>query len=1107
MSESLLKRIMRNHKAQTRWIALVLCLSMIVSLGTFATLHKTAVAQTYTRKVLDCPYAAENAEQVAHTHNADCYDEEGKLVCTLPEREAHTHSDACYTETRTLTCGMEESAGHQHSDACYTEYTVNVCGLEENPGHQHTDACYTMERGELICENTDEDHVHDDSCYQWNKVLTCGHEAGEGAHTHSDACSETRRELTCGMAEGEGAHTHTDACYEITRELTCGKEELPVHVHDANCIKTIELTKEEVEKKNEQPKETAEPEESPVIPEMPVSDPTADVETAETWERDFDNLELTGNWAEDLITVAATQQGKGESSRNFETYLNDEGTAWVKNGWTRYGAWYNAPYMKWDAAFVSFCLYYAGIPTENVPYNYDPALLAQSFKNGGLFAGPDDVPAPGDLIFFDTDEEEGIDHMGIVYYVDEQNGTINTVEGDRGDEVETFGYYLSDDEIAGYGILPQNPNYVPTEEAVETPELITEDTEESEDKENTQDKDLEEETDAVEEETGSGIPMPATELNGEAGGIKVFVEAPEGAFPEGVWMYVSPVNGNNLKGLVSDAVNGEVLEVQAVDIKFYNTENEEIEPLVPIRVTMTPVRSQHASESTRVIHIDREENTEVIDQATDSAAESGDVVFDADSFSIYAIAYVVIDFEYEVDGKVYTASMPGAEVILLSQVIHELGVVEDVTAAADFAAKVENVRCSDEAAVEVTKLVGDWALRPLKDTAVQEQLAVTMQDGAVFTVQVAAHGITEASTDNAVISTVNDWYLPEDASAYSEVLTEEESSDAIAAVQAVEETAADSVAETAYQVFDIGLNDVNIDEYGDGFQVTLQLPEGTVGRDFRLYHIRDGKAEELELNTDSTELADGTELVRSVSFVTPSFSEFVLSYTVDFSYLVNGKMYDFSLPGGGFVSFTDLIEVLGIIEGTNSGENDVNSAEVTDEDALTLSDVTVSEETRKFVADVESVEFSNPDLVWVGKVETDSTVGEIKEANGLECEYSAELTEEQIEEINAQTVESGDWALISMLPFESEEPLTVTMKTGEVFTIKVTDAQIIKTVIDAKGDTWEITVTYGEDAGIPNDAELKAEEILPEDARYQEYYQKAVEAVSGETAKDNYAHL
>ena len=233
----------------------------------------------------------------------------------------------------------------------------------------------------------------------------------------------------------------------------------------------------------------------------------------------------------------------------------------------------------------------------------------------------------------------------------------------------------------------------------------------------------------------------------------------------------------------------------------------------------------------------------------------------------------------------------------------------------------------------------------------------------------------------------------------------------------------------------------------------------------------------------------------------------MLSEWVDFSYSVNGKMYDFSLPGGGFVSFTNLIEVLGIIEGTNSGENDIDSAEVTDQDALTLSDVTVSEETKKFVADVESIEFSNPELVWVGKVETDSTVGGIKEANGLEVQYSAELTEEQIEEINAQTVESGDWALISMLPFLSEESLTVTMKTGEVFTIKVTDAQITKTVIDAKGDTWEITVTYGEDAGIPDGADLKVEELLPETEDYQKYLTDSAKELSVEDSKVSFARF
>ena len=226
---------------------------------------------------------------------------------------------------------------------------------------------------------------------------------------------------------------------------------------------------------------------------------------------------------------------------------------------------------------------------------------------------------------------------------------------------------------------------------------------------------------------------------------------------------------------------------------------------------------------------------------------------------------------------------------------------------------------------------------------------------------------------------------------------------------------------------------------------------------------------------------DGDE----VSFEAEGFSVYGVVYTVDFEYSVNGKMYQFSLPGGGFVSFTDLVEVLGIIGDTNSGENgDENGSVITenaeenaveivgtvDENAtneeaeengvhsdtntsLTLGDVVVSDASKKFVADVASVEFSNPELVDVSKVDADTTVGQIKESRGLEVEYSAELTEEQIAEINAQTVEARDWALISMQPFTSEETLTVTMKNGEVVTIRVTDYQISTNVLTADGQT------------------------------------------------------
>ena len=119
--------------------------------------------------------------------------------------------------------------------------------------------------------------------------------------------------------------------------------------------------------------------------------------------------------------------------------------------------------------------------------------------------------------------------------------------------------------------------------------------------------------------------------------------------------------------------------------------------------------------------------------------------------------------------------------------------------------------------------------------------------------------------------------------------------------------------------------------------------------------------------------------------------------------------------------------------------------------------------------------------MWVEKIEEEISVGALKEQKGLSIEYSQDLTKEQIEEINSQTVDPGDWALISLRPFETEESLTVTMKDGEVFTIHITDAQIQKTVISASGETYEITVTYREDAKIPDGSELNVREILPED--------------------------
>ena len=217
-----------------------------------------------------------------------------------------------------------------------------------------------------------------------------------------------------------------------------------------------------------------------------------------------------------------------------------------------------------------------------------------------------------------------------------------------------------------------------------------------------------------------------------------------------------------------------------------------------------------------------------------------------------------------------------------------------------------------------------------------------------------------------------------------------------------------------------------------------------------------------ESGEENPVLVDGLEQDGVVSFEAEGFSVYGVFYTVDFWWEVNGKKYEISIPGGGFLSFEKLVEILEIAKTdqetdpvNNQGAktesdaaaeetqiNDENSDESDKKDVflLALKDVQVSEETKEFVAKVDHIEFSNPELLWVDKVSEECTVSDLKEVNNLEVQYSDELTEEQIDEISAQKVEIGDWALISLQQFYTEETLKVAMINGESWTIRVTDA-------------------------------------------------------------------
>lgn len=194
---------------------------------------------------------------------------------------------------------------------------------------------------------------------------------GQPEHQHTEECP-VNTVLICGHPNEEDAavHTHTDGCYLLT--YMCGYEE---HTHGLTCY----------------------------------SDPSADVETAEVWEATLP--ELTGLWAEDLVLVAQSQLGCGESERNYQVAEDGQ----TRNGITRYGQWYGNPYGDWSSLFVMFCLDYGEIPQEAIPWSPGVQNMMAMAQDEGILHLPDaSLGKVGNILFLDTDENGNADRMLIV---------------------------------------------------------------------------------------------------------------------------------------------------------------------------------------------------------------------------------------------------------------------------------------------------------------------------------------------------------------------------------------------------------------------------------------------------------------------------------------------------------------------------------------------------------------------------------------------------------------------------------------------------------------------------------------------------------------------
>ena len=120
-----------------------------------------------------------------------------------------------------------------------------------------------------------------------------------------------------------------------------------------------------------------------------------------------------------------------------------------------YWIWYGfSSRVEWCACFVSWCANECGyIDTGVIPKYAGCVNGVQWFKDRGQWMDGSAEPAPGMIIFFDWDDENGqdglSDHTGIVEKV--ENGRVYTIEGNSGDSVRQNSYPVGYYEVLGYG--------------------------------------------------------------------------------------------------------------------------------------------------------------------------------------------------------------------------------------------------------------------------------------------------------------------------------------------------------------------------------------------------------------------------------------------------------------------------------------------------------------------------------------------------------------------------------------------------------------------------------------------------------------------------------
>ena len=119
-------------------------------------------------------------------------------------------------------------------------------------------------------------------------------------------------------------------------------------------------------------------------------------------------------------------------------------------GGKTYWSWYGFnSHVEWCACFVSWCANESGDLNINVPKFARVEDGISWYKSRNRWMNKNYIPTTGNIIFFDCQQDNDPDHVGIVEKV--ENGYIYTIEGNSSDECRQKKYSISNKSIYGYG--------------------------------------------------------------------------------------------------------------------------------------------------------------------------------------------------------------------------------------------------------------------------------------------------------------------------------------------------------------------------------------------------------------------------------------------------------------------------------------------------------------------------------------------------------------------------------------------------------------------------------------------------------------------------------